>query len=511
MRLSKTTPLILLLLLIVAACKKNRPEGEQLDFNTMVQDEVTFTVNPSGKAPLTALLELKAEEPSIVEVTVEGDAPLTRTSEQYGFQQAYPVLGLYQGNNTVTVKVIDDRGNYGSQSFTVTTDSLPDFIPEPSMVAVNEPMMAEGWNFCEVSIGTGGVFKSYPIVVDQNGDIRWALDCFDYPGIMFPWRLLSNGHLMSGVYENLYEFDWMGYEVRTLPIPGYLVHHEIQEMPNGNLLVAVDKMGLSTIEDHIIEISPNGQLIQEWDMREILDMKRQDLVPDTMDWFHMNAIFYSESDDCLIISGRNQGIVKVNRANELQWILAPHKGWGKAGIDGNGHETSDYLLTAVDGSGQPYPAAVQEGTTLHPDFDWSWGQHTPMLLDNGNIFVYDNGFNRTFIPQNPTYSRAVEYRVNADQMTVQQSWQYGESRGTELYSPIISDVDVLSNDNRMMTSGIMFDPNQPYARVVEVTYPDKAVASELNLNFKNQLGSGTFAWGEFDICYRAERVDFSDL
>lgn len=506
----KRIPLWALLFLVVA-CKKDRPEGEQLDFNVMVQDEVTITVNPSGNAPLAALLECKAEEPSIVEVTVEGDAPLKRSSAQYRFQQAFPVLGLYQGTNEVTVKIIDNRGNYGSKTFTVTTDSLPDFLPEPSMVMANEPMMAEGWNLCEVAIGVGGAFKSYPIVVDQHGDIRWALDCFDYPDLMFPWRRLENGHLLSGVYESLYEFDWLGRVVRTIPIPGYISHHEIREMPNGNLLVAVDKIGLSTVEDHIIEITPAGQIVQEWDLRQILDVDRFDLVQDSVDWFHMNAIYYSESDDCLIVSGKNQGVVKITRDNQLVWILAPHKGWGKAGIDGNGHETSDYLLTAVDGTGQPFPADVQEGTTLHPDFDWTWGQHAPMLLENGHLFVYDNGAGRQFNNNGPNYSRAVEYSIDENNQTIRQVWQYGKGRGQELFSLIISDVDVLSNANRMMTSGIMFDPNQPYARVVEVTYPDKAVASELNLNFKNQLGAGTFAWGEFDICYRAERVNFEEL
>lgn len=501
----------LMLLVVLVACKKNRPEGEQLDFNVMVQDQVTFTVNPSGKAPLTALLEFKAEEPSIVEVTVEGDAPLTRTSEQYGFQQSMPVIGLYQGTNTVTVKIIDDLGNYGSQSFTVMADSLPDFVPVPTMVTANAPMIAAGWNLCEVAIGVGGAFKSYPMVIDHNGDIRWALDCFDYPDLLFPWRLLDNGNLLSGVFESLYEFDWLGNEVRSIPIPGYISHHEIQEMPNGNILVAVDKIGLATVEDHIIEITPSGAIVQEWDLREVLDVDRFDLVQDSVDWFHMNAIYYSESDDCLIISGKNQGVVKVTRDNQLVWILAPHKGWGKAGLDGNGLETSDYLLTAIDGSGTPYAQDVQDGIVTHPDFDWTWGQHAPMLLDNGHLFVYDNGAGRMFDNNTFTYSRAVEYSIDEANRTIRQTWQYGKERGMELFSLIISDVDVLSNDNRLMTSGIMFDPNQPYARVVEVTYPDKAVASELNLNFKNQLGAGTFAWGEFDICYRAERVDFSDL
>ena len=42
-------------------------------------------------------------------------------------------------------------------------------------------------------------------------------------------------------------------------------------------------------------------------MRPILDMDRYDLVEDEVDWFHNNAVYYSEADDCLLVSGRNQG------------------------------------------------------------------------------------------------------------------------------------------------------------------------------------------------------------
>ena len=49
------------------------------------------------------------------------------------------------------------------------------------------------------------------------------------------------------------------------------------EMPNGNLLVSVDKIGESTVEDHILEVTP-GSIVQVWDMRPILTWTDSDLV-----------------------------------------------------------------------------------------------------------------------------------------------------------------------------------------------------------------------------------------
>ena len=47
----------------------------------------------------------------------------------------------------------------------------------------------------------------------------------------------------------------LGGVVNDIYLPGWYQHHETREMPNGNLLVSVDKIGESTVEDHILEVT----------------------------------------------------------------------------------------------------------------------------------------------------------------------------------------------------------------------------------------------------------------
>ena len=212
----------------------------------------------------------------------------------------------------------------------------------------------------------------------------------------------------------------------------------------------------------------------------------------------------SIGDDGIIVSGQKQGIVKVGREGELIWILAPHRGWGLAGPDQDGLDTSEFLLTAIDASGTPYPPSVQDGGEAVADFDWTWGQHAPMLLPNGNLFVFDNGLNRGF-EATPQFSRGVEYEIDPGAMTVWQVWAFGRERGAEYFSPIISDVDYLFvTGNRLVMPGIVSGA-PPRAFVTEVAEGGDIVF-EAELRFRNALSTGSFAWGQFDLVYRSERT-----
>jgi len=290
-------------------------------------------------------------------------------------------------------------------------------------------------------------------------------------------------------------------------IAPYEFHHNVQEKPNGNFLLTVSNPGSShlngnlTEKDHIIEVDrQSGDVITVWDLRESLDEYRtawgNPLGDYTIDWAHGNAVIYDESDDNIIVSCQRQGLVKLDKNNKVVWILAPHLTWG---MNRGGDDLNTYLLTPLDAASNPITDNdVLKGYTNHPDFEWNWYQHAPLLLSNGHIMLFDNGNNRNYAGA-ATYSRAVEYAIDDTEKTVRQVWLYGKELGTAGYSRFVSDVDYLSDtDNVLFSAGWNVDNGNGTkgGKIVEVNYTTKEVVFEARLT-----GNSPFQF------HRTERLD----
>ncbi len=333
---------------------------------------------------------------------------------------------------------------------------------------------------------------------DSFGDIRWYLDLSTHPqmNLLFyddGMERLKNGNFYFGSGgagfgaggDNLiYEINLFGNVLNTWEMPGYSFHHEVLEKPNGNFLVTVNKMGESTVEDHIIEINRDTkEVINEWDLNLSLDNTRTALTKSESDWIHVNAITYDDTDETILVSGRTQGLIKLTSANEVVWIMGTHKDWGTSG---NGEDLTQFLLTPLDKGGQPIlTAAVLEGDENHPDFEWNWYQHAPLIMPDGNIMLFDNGDQRNY-SDTSSYSRAVTYTVNNSKKTIQQVWQYGKERGAETYSTIVSDVDYLEQlDHVIFSPGAVTRNNGFYGKSIEVEVTSGAVLFEATITPPN--------------------------
>ena len=221
----------------------------------------------------------------------------------------------------------------------------------------------------------------------------------------------------------------------------------------------------------------------------------------------MNGLAFDENDNSIIVSGKNQGLVKISWDDELQWIMSPKRNWGKSGRDANGFDTNPFLLTAVNSEDKAYKNSVQEGSKSEDYFDFPWGPHAPEILPNGNILVFDNGVYRNYNNE-LKYSRAVEYKVNENNKTVEQIWQYGKERGNEFFSSIVSDVDHLSKTNNILVTSGYLSPKGNYSgKIVEVDYTTGNEVFEATLYFKTLRGKKTGGWGQLDILYRSERIE----
>lgn len=493
----------------VLGTDRGLPPG-QVSMDELVPGGITIQLSPASVTPLAAEVSFSTRVAAEARVEVLGPEPVTHTVPALARTHAVPVLGLYPGTeNLVALEVRTAGGTFAVDTLRVSTEPLPAFLPDITIDVAERARMEPGWTLSSLSVANGGDFASYPIIFDSNGDIRWYADLSELGGLVYMVERLENGNLVFGVGEAVREWDMLGREVRRWTMPGYIFHHDVIEKPDGNLLVAVNKGGLETIEDHVVEVDrQTGAIVREWDLRTVLDVSRRTFPSATdNDWFHMNAIWYDESDGGLILSGRNQSaVVKVSEDNELVWILGGHRGWGPAGVAGDGHDTSGFLLTAIDEIGTPFPEAVQMGDEDAADFSWPWGQHAPLILPNGNIFLFDNGVERNFTLGGPMVSRGVEYEIDQEAMTVREVWSYGAERGAGYSSSIISDVDyLLETGNRLVMPGIVFGA-EPRAWVTEIGHPDGQVVFEARIDFKNLGGNGELQWGEFDMVYRSERL-----
>ena len=491
--------LILLSISLVVACNDNPSGNSNLEVD--INNE-NITLNPSGVAPLTAFIEFETDVDVRVSIRVAGkngpDSDIVHDFNSVSTNHQVPVLGLYPNfENIVELTLFSAGGrDLGTKTYTISTDPLLADLPDIEINTANRSQMIPGLTFVSYfgHREGGNATPQRPFMFDSYGDIRWylnfaAVQNSELSGLFYDdgMERLQNGNLYfgNGATGKIYEIDMLGEIQDSWPMPGYGFHHEVTEKPNGNFLVTVNKQGISTVEDHIIEIDRTSkQIINVWDLRESLDQDRTAwptaFADISVDWFHANALYFDETDNTIVVSGRTQGTVKLTESNELVWILAPHKEWGTSG---NGTDLNSFLLQPLDSGNQPISDNdVLIGNTNHPDFEWAWYQHAPLRMPNGNVMLFDNGDNRNYNGIASPYSRAVEYEIDEENMTIKQVWSYGKQRGGETFSRIVSDVDYYEEANHVFfIPGASNDGGTRYGKTIELDYISQEVIFEATI------------------------------
>lgn len=233
-------------------------------------------------------------------------------------------------------------------------------------------------------------------------------------GVMMGFQQGKDGALTWGYGQRYVKYDIMGREIfnRRLP-PAYNdFSHSFDQAQNGNYLLRVassdykrpDGKNVRTVRDIIVELSPEGKVVDEWRLFDILDPYR-DIVIKSLDqgavclnldasqagtsltaedlakmdqsdtfgdisgvgagrnWAHVNSVDYDPTDDSIIISSRHQSaIIKIGRDKKVKWILSAAEGWKKG--------LADKVLKPVDKDGKPIPMRkrqVRRRLRLHVD------------------------------------------------------------------------------------------------------------------------------------------------
>jgi len=321
---------------------------------------IETTLNPNNISPLTATLQINTDKPCSVHVKVLGDIPVEQSIENFKTATTVSVLGLYPNKLNKVEVTLDFDGGQQVDIIEIQTQELPDYFPSVKVDKLEKESMEPGMHALDIHFANFGKFRSAPIIFDDQGNIRWYLD-FSFHGAMLgPFQKIKNGNILVTGRRTIYEFDMMGKQIdKTLIDNNYGIHHDVLELPNGDLLLCVgtrdayieiDGKTILSDSDFMIHYDrKQSKVLRKWDLAKHLDVSRDDLnFFRGGDWLHMNALEFDPRDSTIIVSGRNQGLLKVSWDDKLKWIMSPKQHWGKSGRKGNGYETKPYLLTAVN-------------------------------------------------------------------------------------------------------------------------------------------------------------------
>lgn len=396
-------------------------------------DEPNIILNPYEISPLTALVMFETSDYVSPTVTIVGKSEKTTYTHTFKESKTHylEILGLYPDYNN---EVIISYGNVSKKIY-IQTGKLPDNFVMPSSIYKDEDKLDnELYFYTPSSIG-------YTCAYDINGDVRWYLT------ESFIWEInrLRNGNLLLSTDKlvnnpyyttGLYEMNMLGKIYFEYNIDGGY-HHDYYEMPNGNILVLSNNFANGTVEDYIVELDlRDGSIVKKFDLTDILPMNEGESENSTTyDWFHNNSVWYDEKTNSITLSGRHMdAVINISYdTGKLNWIIGDSTNYTS--------EWQKYFFKPIG-----------------DNFEWQWSQHSAKITPDGYVFIFDNGNNKSKIKENyvdasNSYSRGVMYKIDTSNMTIEQIWEYGKERGSDFYSPYISNVLYLEENHFVVHSG----------------------------------------------------------
>ena len=409
---------------------------EELRSGNYTYDNPLVKLNPYFINPHAAVVLFHTDKEIAVTVRVLGKEKEGNIEHTFpkAKEHVLPVLGLYCGyDNTVEIELY--RG--AKYSFTITTPENTDDVPKLVKMETTPGYLRNQMIFISPAL------DSLASAFDYKGDIRWHMNI----PTTFDIKRAKNGNLLIGGHRllklpyyvsSLYEMTMAGKIIKEYKLPGGY-HHDQFEMPDGNLLVLTEDLRSETVEDMCVLLDrETGEILKTWDYKNFLN-------PETVsrsgswteeDWFHNNAVWYDEKTHSLTFSGRHiDAMCNIDfETGELNWMIGDPENWPE--------EYQKYFFTPI-GDGE---------------FDWQYEQHANLITPNGDVMCFDNGHYRSknrdkYLLNKDNFSRGVRYKINTEDMTIQQVWQYGKERGQEFYSQYICNVEFYKEGHYMVHSG----------------------------------------------------------
>ena len=352
------------------------------------------------------------------------------------------------------------------------------------------------------------------------------------------------GHIERISWDGELEWSW-NYSSRD-----YRSHHDIEPMPNGNILVIaweekdeqeVAQSGRNSESDNsdktvssstlwpdlVLEIKPIGKddaeivwewhawdhLIQDFDSSkdnygdvsqhpELLDVNFNDATGGASggrDWMHCNGIDYNLELDQIALSCKNMNEIYIIDHSTTTLEASGHSG-GNSGMGG------DILYRW--GNPEAYRAGTNNDQKLFGHHDVQWIESD--RPNSGDLIVFNNGNGRDILFSSvdiisPPISNG-SYFKNSSEPYGPSNFSWSWDIGTDMYAPSISGVERLPNGNTLITYGTQ-------GTFIEVDLQGEIVWKYISpINSGNTLSQGDSIYtGNGNKVFKVRRYDTNHI
>lgn len=439
-------------------------ESAPADSTTGSTLEVTAEITLHDGQPMVADLALTLSAPGSATVTHTTDEGVVITPQDGGDDThlLFRVRGLAPDvDHSLAFDVTPDGGGdaVSDQVDFTTNPPLPGFIGAFELESTDvdpEPVYRLfDLNVFPISENNGLA------LVDPAGVTRWYLGAPNMtmgpPSVWAAPKIRPDGSLMYLHADTLWIRDELGNTMLELPsidsnLPS--LHHDVVELDNGNFLCMsfafqeVDYGGqtgvLNVAGDLLVELTPDGEVVWEWNSFDYLDPLRTRADFDTatyydpftmqsgQDWTHGNGIIYDPDADTVLLSMRHQDwIVLIDRASgDILWRLG---------------DEGDFALA--------------------PEDTWFFHQHSPQWQPDGSLLLYDNGVGNPYIDPTDVESHAMRLELDYDAMTADVVWRDDEPPFIAVFA---GDADLMPGGHYLVADPIYVDGAASHGRLREL-------------------------------------------
>jgi arylsulfate sulfotransferase len=468
--------LLTALVLLTLSCveEPSAPQGETQPDTSMSLDippdafletapvdlDLSVTVEPDPRSPLVALVRTSTSVETRVRVraTRGSESPRFTRWSAPGIKHTVEVLGLGAQSSWELHIQAEATSGEGSVEHTTLfqTQSLPEGMPTMAITAYDPDRAAPGLTFFGVSQLEKPNSSELPlfVAVDPLGEIVWMYQDADtdHNKAARSVTVIDDDTLLLFVGDGFRTISLggdIGLRVSGDAAIGGTLHHDAIPLANGGFLalgrdsreIELESTGEPAIilGDRVIELDAQGALVWEWSTFDHMDpqhfptnlSRKPNPKNGSYDWTHGNALIALEGGDFLLSMRHQHQLARVDReTGEVVWLLG---------------EGGDFSLEA----GQ-----------------WFYGQHGPVLREDGALLIYDNGNDRP--GEGPSFSRAVGYELDSETMTATEvvSWTVPE------YTSFLGGVQGLATGSMLVCAGGVRLPGSEsasgIARIIEV-------------------------------------------